>query len=175
VFLNKGDTSKEKNMHIFQSLTNKKTLLSIAVSGLIGEIVFELYAWLISPILFDVILQPSNLVIALTAKFTGVELSHAVAFPIHFTIGALGFGLFTYLIRLMMPHKVWLTGFVAGLTLWVVAQGILAPVIGRTFMMGFGTYTQSSFVGHVGMTIIMAHLLAWFLDRTPKASAIATS
>jgi hypothetical protein len=152
-------------MKIFQSLTNKKILLSIALSGLIGEIVFELYAWLISPILFGVILQPSNLVIALTAKFTGVELSHAVAFPLHFTIGALGFGLFTYLIRLAMPHEVWLTGFVSGFVLWVVAQGILAPVIGRTFMMGFGTYAQSSFIGHVGMTLIMAHLMAMFFGR----------
>lgn len=162
-------------MQPLHSLPTKNTLLYVALAGLIGEISFEIYAWLISPILFDVVLQPSNLVIALTAKFTGIELSHSVAFPIHFTIGALGFGLFTYLIRLVMPHKVWLTGFIAGFTLWVVAQGILAPVIGRTFMMGFGTYTQSSFIGHVGMTIIMAHLLALFLDRTPKASAIATS
>jgi len=28
--------------------------------------------------------------------------------------------------------------------------------MGRSFMMGFGTYTQSSFVGHVGMTIVIA-------------------
>lgn len=159
-------------MHIFQSLIYKKTLLPIAQSGLIGEIAFELYAWLISPILFGVILQPSNLVIALTAKFTGVDLSHAVAFPLHFAIGALGFGLFTYMIRLVMPNKVWLTGFVSGFVLWFIAQGILAPVIGRTFMMGFGTYTQSSFVGHVGMTIIMAHVMALVFHRLKNVPAM---
>lgn len=158
-------------MHIFQSLTNKKILLSIALSGLIGEIAFELYAWLISPVFFGVTLQPSNLVIALTAKFTGVKLSHAVAFPLHFIIGALGFGLFTYFIRLIMPNKVWLTGIASGFILWVVAQGILAPVIGRTFMMGFGTYTQSSFVGHVGMTLIMAHVMALAFRRLGSGSA----
>lgn len=153
---------------MLQSLTNKKILLSVALAGLIGEIAFELYAWLISPVLFGVTLQPSNLVIALTAKFTGVKLSHATAFPLHFAIGALGFGLFTYLIRLVMPNRVWLTGFVSGFILWFIAQGILAPVIGRSFMMGFGTYTQSSFVGHVGMTIIMAQLMAIFLTRSSE-------
>ncbi|MEM5475066.1 hypothetical protein [Pacificibacter sp. AS14] len=159
-------------MQNLQSLPNKNTLLCVALAGLVGEIAFELYAWLISPILFDVTLQPSNLVIALTTKFIGIELSHSVAFPIHFTIGALGFGIFTYLIRLVMPHKVWLTGFISGFILWVVAQGILAPVIGRTFMMGFGTYTQSSFVGHVGMTLIMAHLLALAFRRFSDTSTL---
>jgi hypothetical protein len=157
---------------MLQSLTNKKILLSVALAGLIGEIAFELYAWLISPVLFGVTLQPSNLVIALAAKFTGVKLSHAAAFPLHFAIGALGFGLFTYLIRLVMPNRVWLTGFVSGFILWFIAQGMLAPVIGRSFMMGFGTYTQSSFVGHVGMTIIMAHLMAIFLTRSSEQSEI---
>lgn len=162
---------KEKIMQTVQSLTNTKTLLSVALAGLIGEIAFELYAWLISPALFGVTLQPSNLVIAMTAKFTGVKLSHIAAFPIHFVIGALGFGVFTYLVRLLMPTRVWLTGFVSGFILWFVAQGLLAPVIGRTFMMGFGTYTQSSFIGHVGMTIIMAHLMALLMKRSVELPA----
>jgi hypothetical protein len=149
----------------------KQILLAVGLAGLIGEISFELYAWLISPVLFGVTLQPSNLVIALTAKFFGVSLPHSVAFLIHFTIGALGFGVFTYLVRLQFPTRVWLTGLIAGLALWFVAQGILAPVIGRSFMMSFGTYTQSSFIGHVGMTLIMAHLMALFLQRFAKAHA----
>jgi hypothetical protein len=63
-----------------------------------------------------------------------------------------------------MRSRIWLTGFVSGLILWFVAQGILAPFIGRSFMMDFGTYTQSSFIGHVGMTLLMAHLLEAFLS-----------
>ncbi|MCY0147321.1 hypothetical protein OEG84_06260 [Hoeflea sp. G2-23] len=136
----------------------------MALAGLIGEVCFEIYAWLISPALFDVVLQPSNLVIAITAKLTGIEITKALAFPIHFLIGSLGFGLFVYATRLIMPARVWLTGFVSGLVLWFVAQGMLAPFIGRSFMMDFGTYTQSSFVGHVGMTVLMAHLLDAFLS-----------
>ncbi|MCY0095461.1 hypothetical protein [Hoeflea ulvae] len=145
------------------TLSTRQIVLSIILAGLIGEIAFELYAWLVSPILFDVILQPSNLVIAITAKLTGVQISKSLAFPIHFLIGSLGFGLFVYATRLLMPARVWLTGLVSGLVLWFVAQGMLAPFIGRSFMMDFGTYTQSSFIGHVGMTLLMAHLLAAFL------------
>ncbi len=88
-------------------------------------------------------------------------------------IGSLGFGLFVYLTRLFMPSRIWLTGFVSGLILWFVAQGILAPFIGRSFMMDFGTYTQSSFIGHVGMTLLMAHLLEAFLSYFKNKTTLA--
>ncbi|WP_322988021.1 hypothetical protein [Hoeflea sp.] len=160
-------------MTFFYSLSRRQIALSIILAGLIGEGVFEIYAWFISPLIFNVILQPSNLVIALTAKLTGAQISHAVAFPIHFMIGSLGFGLFVYLTRLFMPSRIWLTGFVSGLILWFVAQGILAPFIGRSFMMDFGTYTQSSFIGHVGMTLLMAHLLEAFLSYFKNKTTLA--
>lgn len=153
-----------------KTLSPKQIILSIILAGLIGEIAFEIYAWLVSPILFDVILQPSNLVIAMTSKLTGLQMSKALAFPVHFLIGSLGFGLFVYATGLIFPARVWLTGFVSGLALWFVAQGILAPFIGRSFMMDFGTYTQSSFVGHVGMTLLMAHLIAAFLSYFDSSS-----
>lgn len=146
----------------------KRIILSIALAGLVGEIAFEFYAWVMSPALFGVILQPSNLVIAITAKLTGAQLSHVLAFAIHFTIGSLGFGVVVYLMRLLMPPRVWLVGVASGVLLWFVAQGVLAPFIGRSFMMDFGTYTQSSFIGHVGMTVIAAHLLAVFLPRAAR-------
>jgi hypothetical protein len=146
---------------------------SVILAGLIGEIVFELYAWLISPLLFGPTLQPSNLVIALAEKLAGLQISHLTAFPVHFAIGSVGFGVFVYLIRLLMPARVFLTGLVSGLILWFVAQGMLAPFIGRSFMMDFGTYTQSSFVGHVGMTLLMSYLMDRFLTGTPKRLATA--
>ena len=157
-------------MSVLEPRPRQGVSLSIILAGLLGEIAFEVYAWVISPLLFGVALQPSNLVIAMTAKLTGVQISHAVAFPVHFLIGSLGFGAFVYLVRLLMPARVWRTGFVAGFVLWFVAQGLLAPFIGRSFMMGFGTYTQSSFVGHVGMTLLMAHLLAAFLKGRSGAT-----
>ncbi len=152
------------------ALSNPTTIiLAIVGAGIVGEVLFELYAWLISPILFDASLQPARLVIAIVAKLTGIEMSYAVAFGLHSIIGAIGFGSFVYLIRHWMPGKVFWVGVVSGLVLWFVAQGILAPFIGRSFMMGFGPYTQSSFIGHVGMTLVMSYVMnALFARVSPN-------
>ena len=143
----------------------------VVIAGLTGEILFEAYAWLISPALFGFALQPSNLVTALTAKLAGIDLSHTAAFCIHFLVGSLGFGLFVFLVRKLLGLKPWLTGLIAGVAMWFVAQGVLAPFIGRNFMMDFGPYTQSSFIGHVGMTLIIAYLLERLLSDSDVTRA----
>jgi len=61
----------------------------LPLPGLIGELTFEAYAWLASPILFGVKLEPANLVIGLSKKLGSVHLPYATAFAIHFLIGAL--------------------------------------------------------------------------------------
>jgi len=144
---------------------------TLALAGLIGEITFEAYAWLVSPILFGVSLQPSKLVMGLTKIFTGIELPYAAAFVLHFLIGAFGFAAVVFLIKQFTKLGYLASGFAAGFTLWFVAQGILAPAVGRSFMMGFGTYTQSSFVGHVGMCVLMAFLWQKFMKRDAVALA----
>lgn len=148
----------------------KQIAIAVVLAGLAGEIIFELYAWLVSPAVFGPALQPSKLVMAIVAKVTGLSLPYNFAFVLHFLTGSVGFGVFVFLWRQLMPQRVFLTGLVAGLTLWFVAQGLLAPFIGRTFMMGFGTYTQSSFVGHVGMTLIMSYLMNILIQRKKETN-----
>lgn len=145
-----------------------KELKAAALGGLIAEVAFEAYAWLLSPIVFGPELQPAKLLMALSNTYFGLELSYLVAFTIHAFIGVIGFGLFTLLFFKALKGRLLLSGFIAGVCLWFVAQGLLAPAIGRDFMMNFGVYTQSSFVAHVGMTIIIALFLGWRLkeDRT---------
>ncbi|WP_417469806.1 hypothetical protein [Maricaulis sp.] len=136
-----------------------------------GELIFEFYAWVISPATFGFALQPTNLVVAIIAKLTGSTLPHAWGFALHFLVGSLGFGLFVYIIRTVLRLQVALTGLLAGLALWFFAQGVLAPFIGRSFMMDFGPYTQSSFVGHVGMTMVMAFALDFLIRRFQPPTA----
>jgi len=138
---------------------------TLALAGLISEITFEAYAWLVSPILFGVSLQPSKLVMALAKIFTGIQLPYVGAFILHFLIGAFGFAAVVFLVKQFTKLSYLASGFAAGFALWFVAQGILAPVVGRAFMMGFGTYTQSSFVGHVGMCVLMTFLWEKFMSR----------
>ena len=66
--------------------TNPSPLPALALAGLIGELTFEAYAWLASPILFGVKLEPANLVIGLGKKLLSLDLPYAAAFAIHFLI-----------------------------------------------------------------------------------------
>ncbi|MEH6673728.1 MAG: hypothetical protein V7666_04920 [Sulfitobacter sp.] len=151
--------------------TNPSPLPALALAGLIGELTFEAYAWLASPILFGVKLEPANLVIGLSKKLGSVNLPYAAAFAIHFLIGTLGFAAVVFLTKRVTKLGFLGSGVLAGIVLWFVAQGVLAPLMGRSFMMGFGSYTQSSFVGHVGMTIVIALVWKKLLNQTAGPSA----
>lgn len=134
-------------------------LRSLVIAGLAAEIAFEAYAWLVSPLVFGVVLQPANLVVALAQIWLGLALPYWVGFLVHFTIGAVGFSVFVLMVHLSLRLHIMFAGALAGVVLWFIAQGVLAPAVGRSFMMGFGAYTQSSFVGHVGMTMVVAFVL----------------
>lgn len=138
---------------------NSSDIKTSILGGLVAQIAFEVYAWLLSPTLFGPELQPSKLVVALTKKLLGLEISYETGYILHTLIGIIGFAIFTLLFYKAFRSRAFLSGLVAGVALWFIAQGILAPAIGREFMMDYGPYTQSSFVGHVGMTMIIALFL----------------
>lgn len=148
------------------------TAKQLLIAGIAGQIAFEAYAWLISPMLFGVILQPTNLVVALAKVTLGLSLPYWLGFILHFAIGAIGFSALVLLTHRISRAGLIVSGVAVGLGLWVVAQGFLAQAVGRTFMMGFGSYTQSSFVAHVGMTTLMAFILLK-LATTRRQDAIA--
>ncbi len=141
-----------------------QTLRTLALAGLAGEIVFELYAWLLSPLLFGVSLAPANLVVAL-GNLIGVTLPYWLGFALHIAIGIAGFSATVWLMHRVTRLGLVLSGALSGLALWFIAQGLLAPLIGRSFMMGFGAYTQSSFVGHVGMAMVIGYVIAVLQPR----------
>lgn len=147
----------------FTRFISLQEIKAIVLAGVVAETLFEVYAWLVSPILFGLSLQPSNLVIAIAKITLGVDLSHGAAFFLHALIGSIGFATSVYLIRRISKLPYLAAAVVTGVLLWFVAQGILAPFIGREFMMGFGAYTQSSFVGHVGMCLVVGVVLRWRL------------
>jgi len=149
------------------------SLKNLAIAGLVGELAFEAYAWLISPLLFGVALAPSNLVMALTNIAFGLEIPHWFAFVIHFSIGAFGFAAFVFATHLVSKTSMILSGAITGFVLWFIAQGILAPVVGRSFMMDFGAYTQSSFIGHVGMAILIGFVFRKLSNLNDLANTVS--
>ncbi|MFK7765148.1 MAG: hypothetical protein AB8B62_17930 [Roseobacter sp.] len=152
------------------TIETRLLLTSLLLAGLVGEVAFELYAWLMSPFVFGPALEPAKLVMGLTQKFAGVSLPYAAAFALHFLIGSLGFAVFVHLVKRLSGLGYRMAGALGGLVLWFVAQGILAPLMGREFMMGFGAYTQSSFVAHVGMAFLIGVVLQTRL--TPARTAV---
>lgn len=148
-----------------------QTLKHLALAGFAGEIAFEAYAWLLSPLLFGVALAPANLIVALANVTLGLSLPYWAGFIVHFTIGVVGFSGFVLLTHLVTKANLILSGAIAGFVLWFIAQGLLAPAVGRTFMMGFGAYTQSSFVGHVGMATLMGFVLLKLNTRMAPETA----
>ena len=142
-----------------QTMITPLTFRTLFLAGLIGEIAFEAYAWLISPMLFGVALAPANLIVALANVTLGQSLPYWAGFVVHSLIGIFGFSAFVWLTHLFTKANLLLSGAIAGFALWFVAQGLLAPAVGRSFMMGFGAYTQSSFVAHVGMALVMGVVL----------------
>jgi hypothetical protein len=139
---------------------NLDTFKKVAVAGVIGELAFEAYSWLISPVVFGPILEPANLVTAITAKLTGIVLPYGPAFVLHFLIGSILFALMVFFMQGILKKGYVIAGLVTGLVLWFVAQGMLAPFIGRPFMMNFGPYTQSSFFAHTGMMVVVGYVLS---------------
>ena len=144
------------------------------IGGLIAQIAFEAYSWLISPLIFGTSLQPAKLVRGLTEKYIGLNINYEVAFVLHTLIGIIGFGIFTLLFYKAFRSRAVISGFISGLVLWFIAQGILAPAVGREFMMSFGPYTQSSFISHVGMTMIIAFFISSVLKK-PMAREFLTA
>ncbi len=49
----------------FVRIGSMRDIKAVILAGVIAETIFELYARFVSPILFDQVLQPSNLVIAI--------------------------------------------------------------------------------------------------------------
>lgn len=134
-------------------------LRDLVLAGIVGECAFEAYAWLVSPVLFGVALAPANLVAALSKIYLGLEISYWTGFAIHLIVGAVMFPLIVLLVHKITRLGWVISGAIAGLGLWFTAQGILAPLVGRSFMMGFGTYTQSSFIAHIGMLAVIGFTL----------------
>ncbi|WP_092683508.1 hypothetical protein [Albimonas donghaensis] len=148
----------------------RPALSTLILGGIAGEIAFEAYAWLLSPRLFGVTLEPANLIVGLARTLFGLDLGYWTAFGLHFAIGAVAFSAVVTLVHMATRTSLPLAGAIAGVLLWFVAQGLLAPAMGRSFMMGFGAYTQSSFIAHVGMSVIIGLTMAG-LSRARRAPA----
>lgn len=119
-----------------------------------------IFTWVTSlPTIADNTYELARWTHAIARMTLGIDLAHGAAFAVHALIGSIGFASCVYLVRRISKLTCLIAGLLTGVLLWFVAQGILAPVIGRPFMIDYGAYTQSSFIGHVGMCAIVGVIL----------------
>ncbi|MEO1199909.1 MAG: DUF6789 family protein [Pseudomonadota bacterium] len=128
----------------------RNDIIAILIAGAIAETVFEIIAWLVTPALFGFALQPAFLIDALSTIYLGLPLGYPTAFGLHVLAGIVLFPLGYRLMISILPIKpAWITGTIWGVILWFLAQGILAPLAGRLFMMDWSAFTWASLIGHV--------------------------
>lgn len=135
-------------------------IVILLIAGVAAEIVFESFGLFLAPVLFGFPMEPANLVVGLIKTFTGVEASYAFAYALHLAVGAIVFPLGYVMLRKTVLARVsWIiAGLVWGLILWFTAQGILAPLMGRAFMMDWAPYTWASLIAHPMMTLVIAFI-----------------
>ncbi len=94
---------------------------------------------------------------------------------IHFTLGAIIFSLlYAYLLNPLLPSKPWTKGTLWGLTLWLVAQMLILPMIGMGFFSADiprrVTAVLGSLLAHLIYGIVLGALLKPSVSREVSAT-----
>ncbi len=112
-------------------------------------------------------MEPANLVIGLTKTFLGAPFTYPMAYAAHLTLGAVGFPLGYFILRRTIFARLpwYVAGLGWGVILWFIAQGILAPLMGRAFMMDWVPYTWVSLFAHPMMALIIAGVYHTMVER----------
>lgn len=139
---------------------------TVLLSGLAADIVWEIWARLITPLWVGGPLQPAALVQSVFGfnNMLVAEAIHAVVGVVFYPLGYLFIA--RPLQRLIVPGlPVALTGAGFGVGLWIFALYVMAHLFaGLPPFLGFVTLTWASLVGHLLFGLIVAYVVR-FLER----------
>lgn len=139
----------------------RRLMLAIP-AGVVGEVVFEVLALIVAPMVLGTAMKPALLVGALAGVLAGGAISSATAWLGHVLAGAVLFPVGYVLFQRYFGLRPWpLAALLYAVLLWFIAQGVLAPIAGRPFMLGFVTYTWASLAVHM----IYVQVVAFTLHR----------
>lgn len=130
---------------------------SIVIAGIAGELFFETVGLWLAPFILGMAMKPALLVVALARSLGNIELSMAWGWAGHLFAGIVLFRAGYVAFRKLTRGAAWpIAATLWGVVLWVVAQGVLAPLAGRPFMLGFIPYTWASLIVHIAYAIVVA-------------------
>ena len=143
------------------AVPNVKELIALAIGGLAGLGLWEIWASVPTPLIAGGPLEPPALVKALFAHQLGIELSDVTAKALHYFTGVFGYPIAYFVltrngISLGKPLDGWLWGAFTTF----IALGIFAPLAGLPFMLlaWGGQLTLMSTIGHTIYGALAAYL-----------------
>lgn len=148
--------------NLFPPLT-AATLATAVIAGVAADVVWEVWARLVTPILVGGPLQPAALVQSVFGfnSWFWAELIHAVVGIVFYPLGYLFIA--RPVARLVAPFLPWwMVGVGFGLGLWVFALYVMAHLIaGLPAFLGFVPLAWASCAGHVLFGLVTAAVVRW--------------
>lgn len=160
--MNRAITNASGSEPLFPALTGA-LLVTAIIAGAAADIVWEVWARAITPLLVGGPLQPA----ALVRSVFGLE-SLALAELIHAVVGVVFYPLGYFYVarpvaRVLTPFLPWwVVGLGFGLGLWVFALYVMAHLIaGLPAFLGFIPLAWASCAGHMIFGLITAAVVRW--------------
>ena len=125
---------------------DRRDVWRVLAAGLAAEIVWEIWARMVTPVIIGGPLEPAGLVLSLfRLDYSLYWLGEAIHLVTGFVFYPLGYVL---LFRRVLPGDVYVRGAIYGVLLWVFALGICAPLAGLPIFLGFIPLSIMSLIGH---------------------------
>ena len=133
-----------------------RVLGCLVAGGHAADIVWEVWARVVTPIFIGGPLQPAALILSLfrlpDAYFVHAEVLHVITGLLFYPL--VMWGIRTYLIAGSRLFD----GLVIGLFTWFLALGVFAPLAGLPFMLAFIPLTWMSGIGHVIYGLVLSYV-----------------
>jgi hypothetical protein len=132
------------------------TIRALLLAGLAGQAAFEVVALVVMPALLGMPLMPAALIVTLGQTVFGLQLPMLAGWTGHLAAGIVLFPLGYLALSRATGWRAAACGAAFGIALWLIAQGLLAPLAGRPFMLGFVPYTWSSLGAHLAYALTVS-------------------
>ena len=125
---------------------DRRDVWRVLAAGLVAEIVWEIWARVVTPVIIGGPLEPAGLILSLFRLDPSLYwLGEAIHLVTGFVFYPLGYVL---VFRRVLPGNVYVKGAIYGVLLWVFALGICAPLAGLPIFLGFIPLSIMSLIGH---------------------------
>jgi hypothetical protein len=146
--------------------TGGKWFGRLLLAGIVGELVFELLAHTVGP-LVNHVMRPGNLVTKLARNLLDLEIALPLGDAIHVATAVLLYPLGYVVFRRLLPLQSTFTGgLLWGVVLWLFAQGLITPLAGRPFMANFSYFLWVSLAVHALYAIAVAYAYDFLMKRS---------